>query len=103
MTAERFAQAGHVLMQPSNTELSFESWFKQRHVITRRAEVTTDSFASVPPLILDTERIATVHRRLALAAQASLPLILLAPPVEMPVMEQSLQWHKYRTQDPGLI
>lgn len=65
--------------------------------------MTTDSFASVLPLVLDTERIATVHRRLALAAQASLPLILLAPLVEMPVMEQSLQWHKYRTQDPGLI
>ena len=55
------------------------------------------------PLVLYTERIATEHRRPALAAQVSLPVILLAPPVEIPVMEQSLQWHKYRMQDPGLI
>jgi DNA-binding transcriptional LysR family regulator len=103
LTAERFAQAGHVLMQPPNAEPSFESWFMQRHGITRRAEVTTYSFASVPRLVVNTERIATVHRRLALLAQQALPLRLLEPPMAMPAMEQSLQWHKYRTQDPGLI
>lgn len=103
LTFERFAQAGHVVMQPPSTEPSFESWFMQRHGISRRVEVTTYNFSSVPTLLLDTERIATVHRRLALYAQKFMPLSLLEPPMAMPVMEQSIQWHKYRTQDPGLI
>jgi len=44
-----------------------------------------------------------VHTRLARLAQASLPIALLPPPMEMPVMDQAMQWHKYRSLDPGIV
>lgn len=103
LTLERFLAAGHVVMQPPASGPSFESWFLERHGVSRRVEVTTYSFTSVPPLLANTERIATVHSRLAKIALQSMPLTALPPPLEMPRMEQSIQWHKYRTQDPALI
>lgn len=103
LTVERFVTAGHVVMQPPNTEPSFETWFLTRHDISRRVEVTTYSFASVPALLVNTERVATVHKRLAQIAQQSLALKILPPPMAMPNMTQCIQWHKYRTQDPGLV
>lgn len=103
LSFERYTEAGHVVMQPPDAAPSFETWFLQRYGVSRRVEVMTYSFASVPALVLHTERIATVHRRLAMIAHASLPLTLLTPPMPMPTMEQSIQWHKHRTADPGMI
>jgi LysR family transcriptional regulator, nod-box dependent transcriptional activator len=53
--------------------------------------------------VVGTERIATLHGRLARIAASYLPVTLLPPPMPMPRMEQAIQWHKYRTQDPGLV
>jgi LysR family transcriptional regulator, nod-box dependent transcriptional activator len=50
-----------------------------------------------------TDLIATVHSRLARLLQASFPIEMRTPPVPFSTMEQGLQWHKYRTQDPGLV
>ncbi len=103
LTFDAYVAAGHVVMQPPGGAKSFEAWFMERFGMTRRVEVTTFSFASAPHLVVGTERIATVHGRMGLLARKSLPLKLFPPPVPMPKMEQVVQWHKYRTQDPGLI
>ncbi|HEU0201717.1 MAG TPA: LysR family transcriptional regulator [Burkholderiaceae bacterium] len=104
LTFDRYAAAGHVVMQPPGTsQPSFEAWFTQRYGLSRRVEVTTYSFAAVPYLVVGTDRIATVHARLARQAEKLLPLKVLPPPIPMPRMEQAMQWHKYRTQDPGLL
>ncbi|RUP34060.1 MAG: LysR family transcriptional regulator, partial [Curvibacter sp.] len=50
-----------------------------------------------------TDRIATLHRRLALQASRHLPIRLLAPPLPIPPMVQVMQWHKHRSKDPGLL
>jgi DNA-binding transcriptional LysR family regulator len=57
----------------------------------------------MPFLVVGTELIATVHSRLARRLLPSLPITLLPVPLPMPELEQSMQWHKYRSQDPGLI
>lgn len=103
LTLENYVKAGHVVMQPNISVPSFETTFLQSIGVNRRLEVTTHSFGSVPALIVGTERIATMHRRLAYSARQFLPVTALTPPVAMPVMRQALQWHKYRTNDPGLI
>lgn len=36
------------------------------------------------------------------AVAAALPVTLLTPPLPMPPFEQAMQWHKYRSLDPGL-
>jgi LysR family nod box-dependent transcriptional activator len=104
LSFERYAAAGHVVMQPVGTDQpAFESWFVQRYGLSRRIEVTADSFAALPFLVVGTELVATVHSLLAHGVAAALPVTLLPPPLPMPVFEQAMQWHKYRSQDPGLL
>ncbi|MCG2592386.1 LysR family transcriptional regulator [Ramlibacter sp. XY19] len=103
LTFDQYAAAGHVSMRPAVSQpSSFEGWVVQRYGLTRRDEVTTYSFASAPALVVGTDRIATVHSRLAKVAARYLPLTVHAPPLAFPEMKQSLQWHKYRSKDPGL-
>lgn len=103
MDFEDYAGAGHVVMQPGDANISFEAWFLQRYGLSRRVEVATFSFTALPHLVLGTDFVATVHARLARQAQRSLPVKLFIPPVQIPKMEQVMQWHQHRTQDPGLV
>lgn len=104
LTFERYLAAGHVLMQPSgNFGDSFETWFVKRYGVTRRVAVTSYGFSALPAMVVGTELIATVHTRLARALQPAWPIELRPPPLPITAMEQGLQWHKYRTQDPGLV
>jgi DNA-binding transcriptional LysR family regulator len=71
--------------------------------VERRVEVTTFSFVSALSLVVGTNRIATVHRRLADYGKQFLPIVVLPAPLELPSMVQSMQWHLHSTNDPGLI
>lgn len=104
LTFERYAQAGHASMQPTdNAQPAFETWFMQRFGLIRRVEVTCYSFASLPFLVVGTELVATVHTRLARQLMRSLPITLLPLPLPMEPLDQSMQWHKYRTADPAMV
>lgn len=103
LTFDVYAEAGHVVMQPpGDARPAFESWFMQRFGVARRVEVTTYSFVAAPMLVIGTERVATIHGRLARQLAPGLPIALRPLPLPMPAMEQAMQWHKYRSTDPGL-
>ena len=102
MTYERYMAAGHVVVQVGDGQSAIEDWFMQRLGIVKRVEASTYGFLSPAHLLAGTNRIATMHRRLAEAAARSLPIVLRDVPVAVPTMEQSMQWHKHRTSDPGL-
>lgn len=104
LSFERYLAAGHVLMQPpGGAGDSFEAWFVKRYGVTRRVAVTSYGFASLPALVVGTDLIATVHARLARVLSASWPIEIRTPPLPITAMEQGVQWHKYRSQDPGLV
>lgn len=101
---ERYLGARHVVMRPPGSfGDSYEAWFVKRHGIERQVAVTSYGFASLPPLVVGTDFVATVQKRLALKMLPCLPIVMRTPPLPMPAMAQGLQWHKYRTQDPGLV
>lgn len=101
---ERYVAAAHVVMQPPGAAgESFEAWFVRRYGITRRVAVTTYGFVTMPALVVGTEYVATVHARLARQFTERWPLAVRPPPLPIEPMQQSVQWHKYRTQDPGLL
>jgi LysR family transcriptional regulator, nod-box dependent transcriptional activator len=104
MTFDRYAHASHVVMQPVNSDKpAFESWFVQRFGLARRIEVVTYSLAALPAMVVGTDLVATVHSKLARSMKAALPIALLPVPLPMPVFEQAMQWHKYRSLDPGIL
>lgn len=104
LTLERYLAARHVMMQPPGyAGTTFEDNFFKRQGLTRRAAVTTYSFAALPALLCGTDHVATLHARLARVLATTWPLTLHAPPLPIDTMPQGVQWHKYRTQDPGLV
>lgn len=104
LTHERYVAAGHVVMHPQGgTGASFEDEFVKRHGIQRRVAVTSYGFTMLPALVVGTDFVATVHARLARQMQRTWPLELRTPPLPLLAMEQGLQWHKHRSQDPGLV
>jgi DNA-binding transcriptional LysR family regulator len=104
LTLERYTSAGHVIMQPLQTDqLAFENRYALQFGLSRRIALTTFSFTSLPFLVVGTELIATMHTRLARRLQSSLPISLLPVPIPLPKLEQAMQWHKYLTLDPGLM
>lgn len=103
LSFERYLAAGHVVMQPAGVlSDSFEAWFVKRYGVTRRVAVTSYGFSPLPAMVVGTDFVATVHARLARVLQPSLPIEMRPPPLPIAAMEQGIQWHKYRTQDPGL-
>jgi LysR family nod box-dependent transcriptional activator len=103
ITRRDFVEASHVVMQPPGGAQSLETVFFKQQGVTRRVDVTTYSFNTIPLLIVHTDRIATIHGRLARQAAAKLPLKVVELPFRLPRMKQAIQWHKYRAQDEGLI
>ncbi|MEJ8853235.1 LysR family transcriptional regulator [Variovorax robiniae] len=102
LTAERYLAAGHVAVQPGDG-IALTDWFMQQAGITRHTETATFSFLSQAHLVVGTNRIATMHSRLANQAMRSLPITIRDLPVHVPGMEQMVQWHQHRTSDPGLV
>lgn len=103
LTAELFCRERHAVMQPPNNATSFETLTMSRLGIDREIDATTFSFASLPYLVAGTERIATVHSRIAREAARHLPVRIVEPPFDLPPMQQSVQWHTYRTKDPAIV
>lgn len=100
---DRYVAAEHVVMQPAGGRAdAFEGWFLKRYGITRRVAVQTYSFITLPALLVGTDRVATVHERVARRLVGVWPLEIQPTPMTIDPMEQAMQWHKFRTNDPGL-
>ena len=101
---DRYLAAEHVVMQPEGGRtLAFEGWFLQRFGVTRRIGVQTYSFITLPALLVGTDRVATVHERVARHLVGAWPLEIQPTPMAIEDLEQAMQWHKFRSKDPGLL
>jgi len=104
ISLEQCLQIGHVVARIGTLRPpTIDAWFFERFGHARRVEVIATNFNSVPHLLVGTNRISIMHRRLALAYSKSLPLKILPSPVTMPPLIEMIQWHKYRDRDPGRI
>ena len=100
ISAETYFALGHVMTGfISDRQPAFEEWFIKSQAMQRRIELTAPSFQSVPFLIVGTNRIATVHRRLAEDLAGKLPLQIHPVPFEIPPINQSAQWHRSNADD----
>jgi LysR family nod box-dependent transcriptional activator len=70
--------------------------------VARRIMMSVPQFLTLPQLVVGTDRIATVPRRLALLAARTVPIRIVEPEIDFPVIEELVQWHTHRDPDPGL-
>jgi LysR family nod box-dependent transcriptional activator len=103
LTFDRYVGAEHVVMQPTGGRAeAFEAWFLKRYGVSRRVAVTSYSFVALPALVVGTEYVTTVHARIARRLVRGWTLEIRPTPLPFDRMEESVQWHKFRTNDPGL-
>lgn len=98
---EQYIEMGHVSVGfGSSRQLSIEDWFMKQYDVSRRIEIISSDFNTLPQLVLGTNRIATMHKRLAQYYAQYLPIRLLTTPVKLPNMREQIQWHRAQENNP---
>lgn len=102
MTPELFDQLGHVSVRVSRKNLGFDELALRRLGIERKIETIAPSYVSVPRLLLGTNRIAVIHRRLADQVRRTLPIQLFEMPYEFPKVREVAQWSSRHANDKAI-
>lgn len=94
MTRDLYFELGHVTARFGKARVpAFEDWFVRRQKQQRRVEVVAPTFLSLPGLVVNTDRIATVHRRMAEMVVRNMPLVMREMPFAIPPIREACQWH----------
>lgn len=103
LTLARFLELEHVVREISPAiPGSLEAEFFQQAGHRRRVAVKVDQFGLIPEFVVGSQRVATVHSRLAKLYASRFPLRLIRPPLDLPPTVQVIQWHAHQEADPGL-
>lgn len=104
LSFEEYLESGHISVEfGPNRVAAIDGWFLEQHGVNRRVELISSSLIAPPVLVVGTQRIATVHRRLARLAAQYLPVRVLKAPMKIPPLDQMVQWHKHRDSHPALV
>jgi LysR family nod box-dependent transcriptional activator len=103
MTRDLYFSLGHVTARFGKSRVAaFEDWFVRRQKQSRRVEVVAPTFLSLPGLVVNTRRIATVHRRMARQVVQNMPLAMRELPFDMPPIREAIQWNIANNNDRAL-
>lgn len=103
ITLERYLECGHVVARfGKNRVPAFEDSYARRMKQPRRVEVVAPSFLVLGALVAETNRIATVHRRLAERLVKSEALVIRDLPFAVPPIREAVQWHGSNSNDAAL-
>lgn len=103
MTRELYFELDHVTARFGRGRVSaFEDWFVRRNKQQRRVGIVAPSFLSLPGLVIGSDRIATMHRRLATRMAAHMPLVIREVPFDIPRIREAVQWHISNNNDPAI-
>lgn len=104
MTRERYFELGHITARFGRAQMpAFDEWFTRRQKQQRRIEVVAPTFLSLPGLVVGTNRVATMHRRLAQQVTATVPLVMREMPFSIPPIREVVQWHLTNNNDRALL
>lgn len=104
LTMEQYLHLGHVTARFATARAStVDEWFMSQLGHERRVEVVAMNFNSVFSSLVGTQRVATIHARLARYYQQYLPIRLFEVPFELPRLAEAMQWHRHFNVDPGTL
>lgn len=103
LTEEDVMAASHVAVQMGNQRTSaFADNMMEKSGRFRNIEVTASSFTIIPWLLIETNRIALMHERLARRMAIMFPLAIAPIPFPFPLMREMMQFNRTRSADEGL-
>jgi DNA-binding transcriptional LysR family regulator len=99
-TAEAFAELDHVQVSPPGPAGTdpVEAALAAAG-LARRSVVRLPYLVTAPMILAESDMVLTVPRRIAEQAVASLPLVLVEPPLTLPPFIVSALWHERRHRD----
>lgn len=103
LTLDDFTRLAHVVRVNPAADAAGDERAVRESGLTRRLAAAVPTFALLPRLVVGTQWIATVQRRLAEHAARHYPIRLLTPPIPMPPLVMMLQWPKLHDGDAGNI
>lgn len=103
LTAEQYLEAGHAIAYfgPDRRPSIADQHLEER-AVQRRIEVSVPSFSKLAAIVMGTDRLATIPRRLGQHYQSTLPLTVHPVPLPLPEIVGEMQWHKLRDNDQGI-
>jgi LysR family transcriptional regulator, nod-box dependent transcriptional activator len=102
MSFEQYMARGHVAVRfGDERSIAFEEWFLPRYGTPRRVESSVDNFTTLPLLVVGTQRVATLHRRLAGHFARYLPVRVIEAPFDMPALVEVMAWPRHVDSDPA--
>ncbi|MBR1175280.1 LysR family transcriptional regulator [Bradyrhizobium sp. KB893862 SZCCT0404] len=102
ISLNRYLQLGHIGVQ-YGALASIEEQELLKLGCKRRIEVLAPNFTMMAIMVIGTDRIATVHERLAAILARKFPLKMLRAPVRIPQFRENLQWPASFHLDPALV
>lgn len=104
LSFDAYMHLGHVAVRLGDAQsMAFEEWFLPRYGRQRRVECCVDNFSTLPLLVVGTQRVVTVHRRLARHFAQYLPLRVIDAPFEMPPLVEVMAWPRHLAHDPAHV
>ena len=103
LTEEEYFSLGHVTSRFGKNRIpTFDDWFVRRQSRERRIEIVAASFLSIPRFLIGSNRIATIHRRMAERFAEHLPLVIREVPMTIPPIREAVQWDISNDNDPAI-
>lgn len=104
LTEEQFLTLGHIVVRYGSVGSPYRDEALLRDLkVERRIELIVNSFCELIPHLLGSRRVATMPRYLAHEFARVHPLRILPLPTLTPPATKGMQWHSYKTDDPGLV
>lgn len=101
LSLSRYAQLEHVLVAPGERPGGLVDRVLAQHGLTRRVTVQVPTFLTVPYMLIGTQRVVTLPRRIATLFVEHHPLRMIEPPIEVPITQMHLGWHELHRDDEG--
>jgi LysR family transcriptional regulator, nod-box dependent transcriptional activator len=96
LSFDAYMTLGHIAVRfGEGRGTDFDDLFLPKEARNRRVESSVDNFATLPSLLMGTQRVATLHRRMAEHFARYMPLRVLPAPFSVAPVVESLAWAKH--------
>jgi DNA-binding transcriptional LysR family regulator len=102
LSMAQYLDSGHVAIRLGEPDsLAYEEWFLHSYGYQRRVECTIDRFSAAPLMVMGTNRIVTIHRRVAELMASRFPVKLFSVPFQTNPLKEVMVWPLYLDEDPA--
>lgn len=101
VTLERFARAEHLLVDATDSPYDRINQLLEQAGVGQSSRFRVPHFTAVPYIVSASELVVTVPLKLAERAAQPFGLKWIVPPLDLPMLQTNLFWHRRFNQDPG--